>query len=95
MPLKVGILRDIFEKIGEDGEVSRLRIRRAIQAYTNHPWYQRALVSKKERVDLDGNVAGLVEDEHKEAAEKNLAYRKLRTFAQKQRVYQNDCVSSC
>lgn len=83
LPLKVGIVKDIFEKMGDDTGMSRIQIRRALQAYTNHPWYQRALASKTERVDLDGQVAGSVEEEHKIAAEKNLAYRRLRSFARK------------
>ena len=84
LPLKVGILKDIFEGLSEEDGMSRLRIRKAIQAYTNHPWYQRALTAKKDRVDLEGKTVEPVEEEHKVAAEKNLAYRKLRTFANQQ-----------
>jgi ProP effector len=81
LPLKVGILKDIFDKLPEDKSISRLQIRRALKFYTNHPAYQRALVYKTERVDLEGNVVGLVEAEHKKDAEKAMALRKLKAFA--------------
>jgi ProP effector len=80
LPLKVGILKDIFDKLPDDKSISRLQIRRALKFYTNHPAYQRALVYKTERVNLEGNVVGAVEAEHKTVAEKVLALRKLKSF---------------
>jgi ProP effector len=79
----VGILKDIFDKLPEDKNISRLQVRRALKFYTNHPAYQKALVYKTERVDLDGNVAGAVDAEHKAVAEKALALRKLKSFVNK------------
>ncbi len=80
LPLKVGILKDIFEKLPEDQSISRIQIRRTLKFYTNHPSYQKALTHKKERFDLDGNVVGTVEEEHKTTAEKLVALRKLKSF---------------
>ena len=80
LPLKIGILKDIFDKLPSDNSISRLQIRRTLKFYTNHPLYQKALTCKSERVDLEGNVVGEVNEEHKDMAEKALALRKLKTF---------------
>ena len=82
-PLKVGILKDVFDRLPADKSISRLQIRRALKFYTNHPAYQKTLIKKKERFDLEGNIVGEVKEEHKETAKKILSFRRIKAFAHK------------
>lgn len=83
LPLKVGILKDIFDLLPKDKTISRIHIRRALKFYTNHPLYQKALSKKAERFDLNGDVVSIISDEHKQLAERNVALRKLKSFARR------------
>lgn len=75
VPLKVGILHDIFvwleghkENIDEKSCVplpTKTAIRDAVTFYTMNPWYQKALVEHDKRYDLDGFAVGDVQDVHK------------------------------
>lgn len=82
-PLKVGILKDIFEKLPEDQSISRLQVRKAVKFYTMHPLYQKALARGEPRVDLEGNTLEKVTEEHQEVAQKAMALRKLKSFVKK------------
>jgi ProP effector len=83
LPLKVGILKDIFEQLPKDQSISRIQVRRALKFYTNHPLYQKALTKKEERFDLNGDVVSTITGEHKAIAERNIALRKLKSFARR------------
>lgn len=66
-PLKVGIHQDLIQR----EQCSSKLIRRALANYINLPRYAKAVRSGAERVDLDGNSAGVVDAEAaRHAAEK-------------------------
>ncbi|MCS2609126.1 ProQ/FINO family protein [Halomonas dongshanensis] len=66
-PLKVGIHQDLIQR----EQCSSKLIRRALANYINLPRYAKAVRSGAERVDLDGNLAGVVDAEAaRHAAEK-------------------------
>lgn len=70
LPLKIGILEDVFAKISElqDETISKRSIRKALVYYTRAHLYKNALIEMKDRVDLDGNVVEEVSLEHKNQA---------------------------
>ncbi|RXE84984.1 RNA chaperone ProQ [Pseudoalteromonas sp. A757] len=72
-PLKVGIFKDIAERIEGSDKVSKTQVRQALRKYTSNWRYLEAVTKNEFRVDLDGNQAEKVEQEHVEHAEKALA----------------------
>ncbi|WP_440055980.1 RNA chaperone ProQ [Pseudoalteromonas sp. T1lg65] len=71
-PLKVGIFKDIAERIEGSDVVSKTQVRQALRKYTSNWRYLEAVTKNEFRVDLDGNQAEKVEQEHVEHAEKAL-----------------------
>ena len=69
-PLKVGIFKDIAERIEGSDKVSKTQVRQALRKYTSNWRYLEAVTKNEFRVDLDGNQAEKVEQEHVEHAEK-------------------------
>ena len=75
VPLKVGILYDIFvwleahkENFDEEQYATlptKTAIRDGVTFYTMNPWYQKALVEQDKRYDLDGFAVDDVQDVHK------------------------------
>lgn len=75
VPLKVGILYDIFvwleahkENLDEEQYATlptKTAIRDAVTFYTMNPWYQKSLVEHDKRYDLDGFEVDDVQDVHK------------------------------
>ncbi len=72
-PLKVGIFKDIAERIEGSDKVSKTQVRQALRKYTSNWRYLEAVTKNEFRVDLDGNQAEKVEQEHVEHAEKALS----------------------
>ena len=64
-PLQVGILQELFVKAND---ISRRRLRWAVYYYANNIAYQQALANGKARYDLEGQPAGEITEEHREAA---------------------------
>jgi sRNA-binding protein len=64
LPLKIGTRQDILDRApcDENGPISVRRIRAALKDYVSGPRYQKALAFNPNRYDLDGNVAGSVEE---------------------------------
>lgn len=71
-PLKIGIFDDLAQRLADDEKVSKTRLRTALRHYTNSWRYLRCVVAGKERVDLDGQAAGVVEAGHAEHAKDSL-----------------------
>ena len=67
LPLKIGILNDIFECLDADTP-SKKSIRDAVQFYTSNYHYQKALLANDKRYDLNGIEVGVVEEKQKEHA---------------------------
>jgi ProP effector len=71
-PLKVGIFKDIAERIEGSEKVSKTQVRQALRKYTSNWRYLEAVTKHEFRIDLDGNDAEKVEQEHVEHAQKAL-----------------------
>ncbi|MBQ4812609.1 RNA chaperone ProQ [Pseudoalteromonas luteoviolacea] len=71
-PLKVGIFKDIAEKIEGSEKVSKTQVRQALRKYTSSWRYLEAVTKNEFRVDLEGAQAEKVEQEHVEHAQKAL-----------------------
>lgn len=77
-PLKIGIFDDLATRLENDERVSKTRLRTALRHYTNSWRYLRVVKAGAERVDLDGNAAGIVEEGHQQHAEEELAASKAK-----------------
>lgn len=77
-PLKIGIFKDIAERLGEECEYSRTSVRAALRRYTASWRYLSAVKAGVVRVDLNGEAAGDVSEEHAQHAETQLAESKAR-----------------
>lgn len=62
-PLAIGIIKDILQEKTEL-KVSARKLRKFCNIYCNTPEYKTALKAGTPRVDLIGNVTGLVEEKH-------------------------------
>ncbi len=71
-PLKVGIFKDIAERIEGSDKVSKTQVRQALRKYTSNWRYLEAVTKSEFRIDLDGNQDEKVEQEHIEHAQKAL-----------------------
>ncbi|CAM3748059.1 RNA chaperone ProQ [Avibacterium endocarditidis] len=77
-PLKVGIFQDLAEALADDEKVSKTQLRQALRLYTAGWRYLYACKEGAERVDLQGNPAGVLEKEHAEHAAQKLAESKAK-----------------
>lgn len=77
-PLKLGIIKDIFEYVDKNNlGISRRTIRECIALYTSNFYYLKALAKEEFRYDLQGNPCGQVSPEHKKSAKEQLKIRGL------------------
>ncbi len=77
-PLKIGIFQDLAERLSEDEKVSKTQLRAALRQYTSSWRYLHGVKPGAVRVDLDGNPAGELEEEHVEHAKATLAESKAK-----------------
>lgn len=91
-PLKVGIFKDVAERIEGSELVSKTQVRQALRKYTSNWRYLEAVTKTEFRIDLDGNDAEKVEQEHVEHAQKALEESRAKMAKRKkpQRSRQND-----
>lgn len=82
-PLKIGIFQDLAERLADDEKVSKTQLRAALRQYTSSWRYLHGVKPGAERVDLDGNACGELEEEHIEHAKKALAESKARVQARR------------
>jgi sRNA-binding protein len=68
-PLKVGIGNDLVAR----GVLGPREINAALKRYVDRLMYQKCLVAGGARIDLEGNVAGEVSNEHRSRAERVVA----------------------
>lgn len=71
-PLKIGIQEDLVA----DGKLPAGKIKRALASYVRAPQYYKSMQAGAERVDLDGNAAGLVTEQ--DAAHAKEMLKKIR-----------------
>lgn len=81
-PLKIGLFQDLAEALKDDERVSKTQLRHALRQYTSNWRYLHGCRLGAERVDLQGNPAGVLEQEHAEHAQQQLAEAKAK-FAEK------------
>jgi ProP effector len=82
-PLKIGIFQDLAERLSEDEKVSKTQLRAALRQYTSSWRYLHGVKLDAERVDLDGNACGKLEEEHVEHAKATLAESKAKVQARR------------
>lgn len=84
-PLKIGIFNEISERLGEEDDVSKTQVRHALRRYTNSWRYLEAVAKGGMRVDLDGQDAEALTEEHVQHAQAQLAESKQK-FAEKKKA---------
>jgi ProP effector len=76
-PLKVGIGNDLVAR----GVLGKREVNAALKRYVDRLMYQKCLAAGGARVDLEGNVAGEVSNEHRSRAERLVARIEARQLA--------------
>ncbi|MEI7268277.1 RNA chaperone ProQ [Pectobacterium versatile] len=82
-PLKIGIFQDLVERVPESDNVSKTQLRSALRLYTSSWRYLYGVKLGAQRVDLDGNSCGELEQQHVDHARKQLEEAKARVQAQR------------
>lgn len=77
-PLKIGIFQDLAAALQDDALVSKTQLRQALRQYTSNWRYLHGCKVGAERVDLQGNVVGMLEQEHADHAAQQLAEAKAK-----------------
>lgn len=84
-PLKIGIFQDLVARMqGEENGLSKTQLRSALRLYTSSWRYLHGVKLGAERVDLDGNACGVLDEQHVEHARKQLEEAKARVQAQRE-----------
>lgn len=82
-PLKIGIFQDLVARVAEADNVSKTQLRAALRLYTSSWRYLYGIKLGAQRVDLDGNPCGELEQQHVEHARKQLDEAKARVQARR------------
>lgn len=77
-PLKIGLFQDLADALQDDERVSKTQLRQALRAYTSNWRYLHGCKVGVERVDLQGNPCGVLEEEHAQHAATQLAEAKAK-----------------
>ncbi|OOR99080.1 RNA chaperone ProQ [Canicola haemoglobinophilus] len=81
-PLKIGLFQDLAVALENDEKVSKTQLRQALRQYTSNWRYLHGCRAGAVRVDLNGEPAGVLEQEHADHAAVQLAEAKAK-FAEK------------
>ncbi len=82
-PLKIGIFQDLVTRVPDTDNVSKTQLRSALRLYTSSWRYLYGIKLGAQRVDLDGNACGDLEQQHVDHARKQLEEAKARVQAQR------------
>lgn len=63
-PLKIGIFQDLVERVQGEENLSKTQLRSALRLYTSSWRYLYGVKVGAQRVDLDGNPCGELEQQH-------------------------------
>ncbi len=85
-PLKVGIFEDLAARLSDDPKVSKTQLRTALRQYTSSWRYLHGVKAGVNRIDLDGNDCGVLEDEHVEHAKKALEESKAKAAERRKEI---------
>lgn len=84
-PLKVGLFQDLAEALKDDEKVSKTQLRHVLRQYTSNWRYLYGCREGAQRVDLQGNNAGIIDAEQAAFAAAQLAEAKAR-FAEQRKA---------
>lgn len=93
-PLKIGIFQDVAERLTNDPCFSKTRLRMALRLYTASWRYLYSIKDGVNRVDLDGNVCGVVTSEQVTHAQAQLKESKDKVKAKRIAVNKNSTNTS-
>jgi ProP effector len=82
-PLKIGIFQDLVERVQGEENLSKTQLRSALRLYTSSWRYLYGVKVGAQRVDLDGNPCGELEQQHVDHARQQLGEAKARVQAQR------------
>ena len=82
-PLKIGIFQDLAARLSDDPKVSKTLLRTALRQYTSSWRYLHGAKAGANRVDLDGNACGELEQEHIDHVQKALEESKAKVRARR------------
>ncbi|MBB6055902.1 RNA chaperone ProQ [Tolumonas osonensis] len=85
-PLKIGIFQDLAARLADDPRVSKTVLRSALRQYTSSWRYLHGLRPGVMRVDLDGNPAGELTEEHVTHAKSALKESKDKIFSSRRKT---------
>ncbi|WP_102795366.1 RNA chaperone ProQ [Bowmanella denitrificans] len=88
-PLKVGIFQDLVERLENEERVSKTLLRASLRHYTSSWRYLHAVVEGAHRVDLDGKDDAVIEKQHAEHAQQQLAESKQRVAEKRKEQAKN------
>jgi ProP effector len=77
-PLKIGIFKDLAQRVEDEGVVSRTQLRQALRRYTSSWRYLKSIAKGGTRIDLDGEPGDAVEQDHIDHAAKALEESKAK-----------------
>ena len=93
-PLKIGIFQDLVKRLENETGISKTQLRSALRLYTTSWRYLYGIKVGAERVDLDGNGCGVLEQEHVDFAREQLEQAKSRVKAQRKEKKQQEAEST-
>ena len=82
-PLKVGLFQELAEALADDEKVSKTLLRQALRTYTMSWRYLACCKANAQRVGLQGEEAGIVDEAQAEHAAQSLAVAKEAYAARK------------
>lgn len=91
-PLKIGLFQDLADALKDDERVSKTQLRHVLRQYTSNWRYLHGCRLGAVRVDLQGNPAGVLEQEHVDHAAQQLAEAKAK-IAEKRAVEKTSAVA--
>lgn len=71
-PLKIGLFQDLAERLSDDSKVSKTQLRIALRRYTSSWRYLKCIKAGVQRVDLEGQACGELDQEHIDHAQSTL-----------------------
>ncbi|MCC4833362.1 MULTISPECIES: RNA chaperone ProQ [Shewanella] len=83
-PLKIGLFQDLAERLADDSKVSKTQLRVALRRYTSSWRYLKGVKTGVQRIDLDGQDCGELEQEHIDHAQQTLKEGQEKAKAKRQ-----------
>lgn len=83
-PLKIGLFQDLAERLADGSKISKTQLRVALRRYTSSWRYLKCIKPGVQRVDLEGNPCGELEQEHIEHAQATLKASQEKAKAKRQ-----------